>query len=285
MATANPTKGDPTDGGEDDYGSDREEQTLTYEQCRRAVIKYPSNNAALDREFQTAYPSTTLATFSTLIREDKIDAVVKARLLLNVGNHPVLVSVENLGEGRDTEEFDSPMGNTGQERERDRAHGRGAEPPLAQPPADASLAQILLFMQQQQQHAQTQQQIQLATTQQQMQAQKAASDRQIQLLADQLEATRRSTDTNNNKFDVRLKRAKELLSGVLGRMPDDGRSVVKYFETAERFFTLYSIDDDLKCPILNSLLSDKAKQLLHRIPIDAIKTFDACGQICCESLK
>ena len=131
-------------------------------------------------------------------------------------------------------------------------------------------------MQQQIQLATIQQQMEAAraTAQQQMQAQKAASDRQIQLLADQLEATRRSTDTNNNKFDVRLKCAKELLSGVLGRMPDDGRSVVKYFEMAERFFTLYSIDDDLKCPILNSLLSDKAKQLLHRIPIDAIKTFD-----------
>ena len=78
MATANPNKGDPTDGGEDDYGSDREEHILTYEECRRAVIKYPSNNVGLDREFQTAYPSTTLATFSTLNREDKIDAVVKA---------------------------------------------------------------------------------------------------------------------------------------------------------------------------------------------------------------
>ena len=37
---------------------------------------------------------------------------------------------------------------------------------------------------------------------------------------------------------------------------------------------MYSIDEDLKCPILNTLLSDKAKQLLHRIPVADIRTFN-----------
>ena len=64
------------------------------------------------------------------------------------------------------------------------------------------------------------------------------------------------------------------MSGVLGKMPDAAKDVVKFFENAERFFTLYSIDEDLKCPILNSLLSDKAKQLLHRIPVATVQTFE-----------
>ena len=98
----------------------------------------------------------------------------------------------------------------------------------------------------------------------------------IRILADQLQATRQSSITNDAKFDVRFKRAKELVGGVLGKMPDGGRDVLKYmyFESAERFFTMYSIDEDLKCPILNTLLSDKAKQLLHRILVADIRTFN-----------
>ena len=59
--------------------------------------------------------------------------------------------------------------------------------------------------------------------------------------------------------------------------------MVKFFENAERFFALYYIDDDLKCPIITNnsqLLSDKAKQLLHRDPVDAVKTFtDLCTNL------
>ena len=284
MATAKPLAGEP------ELGED--ESDISFDDYRKAVQKYPSDNVRLDKEFRIAYPSTTMATFDQLGRDDKIDAVARARMLLNAGNTAVTMSVEHLLGDHDKDEFESPQLNP--------AHaGEHLLKPIT-PPADASIAQMLLLMQQQQAQQmafmQQQQAQQMAAMQKQMrrgeelaeqraeqqrvaaeqraEEQRAANERQIRILTDQLEATRQSAVTNNVKFDVRFKRAKELVSGALGRMPDAARDLVKFFETAERFFKLYSIDADLQCPLLNTLLSDKAKQLLHRIPVDAIKTFD-----------
>ena len=185
--------------------------------------------------------------------------------MLNVGNQRVTMSVEDLREGRDPDEFASP------------------EP--APTPADASVAQILMFMQQQMradkreaQEARREAEARAEEVRREAEAReerlRRESDEKIRILADQLQATRQSSITNDAKFDVRFKRAKELVGGVLGKMPDGGPGVLKYFESAERFFTMYSIYEDLKCPILNTLLSDKAKQLLHRIPVADIRTFN-----------
>ena len=129
MASAKPPGLGANEDSDEEQKQEHEVGGLTYADYRRAVQKYPSDNVGLDREYRTAYPSTTLLQFSALRREDKIDAVVKARMMLDVGNHPVTMSVEDLREGRDPDEF--------------------ASPDPAPPPADASVAQILMFMQQQ----------------------------------------------------------------------------------------------------------------------------------------
>ena len=95
MATAKP-KGVGASEDSDEERKQEHEEGLVYADYRRAVQKYPSDDVGLDREFQTAYPSTTLSQFSALKREDKIDAVVKARMMLNVGNQRVTMSVEDL---------------------------------------------------------------------------------------------------------------------------------------------------------------------------------------------
>ena len=61
---------------------------------------------------------------------------------------------------------------------------------------------------------------------------------------------------------------------MLGKMPHQPKDTIRWFETVQRLFTLYSIDTDLKCPLVSSLLSDKAKQLLHRLPVDAVRTYE-----------
>ena len=282
---------------DDEQKQEHEVEGLIYADYRRAVQKYPSDNVGLDREYRTAYPSTTLLQFSALRREDKIDAVVKARIMLNVGNQRVTMSVEDLREGRDPDEF--------------------ASPDPAPPPADASVAQILMFMQQQMRADKIEAEARARDARREAEARaedarreaearaeevrreaearaeevrreaeareerlRRESDEKIRILADQLQATRQSCITNDAKFDFRFKRAKELVGGVLGKMPDGGRDVLKYFESAERFFTMYSIDEDLKCPILNTLPSDKDKQLLHRIPVATSARLMTCVLTC-----
>ena len=124
MATAKPPGLGASEDSDEEQKQEHDEEGLVYADYRRAVQKYPSDNVGLDREFQTAYPSTTLSQFSALKREDRIDAVVKARMMLNVGNQHVTMSVEDLREGRDLDEFAS------------------RDP--APPPADTSVAQILI---------------------------------------------------------------------------------------------------------------------------------------------
>ena len=176
----------------DEQGTRGEDQPLTFEACKRAVQKYPSDNKALDREFRTAYPSTTLAEFMELSREDKITAVSEARLLINAGNFPAVMSVEGMRGGRGQDLFSSPHGEAD-----DREHIPKRD--LTPPPADAGLTQVLLYMQQQQriereearreaevarEEARREAEAAREEARRAYEAQKAATDAQIKLLAD-----------------------------------------------------------------------------------------------------
>ena len=212
-----------------------------------------------------AYPTTTLADFSELSREEKVAACARARLLLGRGNVPAETSVEGLIGGGKPDEYSRPEGG-------DREHI--PKPNVTPPPADASMAQILLFMREQQRADREEAQAARAVDKEEARAARAAADAQIRLLADQLAAARHSTADSKSKFDLRFKRAKDMINPMLGPLPEQTKEIVKYFESAQRLFTLYSIDEDLRCPLVSSLLSHKAKQLLHRLPVDAIRTFD-----------
>ena len=151
-------------------GSDGEEN-ISFEDYRRAVQKYPSDNTRLNKEFLVAYPSTTMAAFDQLSREDKINAAARARMLLSAGNKPVTTSVEHLIGDKVGDEFQSP--SIGHEQAEEFV------PKPVMPAADASIAQMLVLMQQQQAQ-------QLTIMQQQMEQQRLASAQQIKLLADEL---------------------------------------------------------------------------------------------------
>ena len=170
---------DPDMENDFELGADAASVTLT--EYRHSVQKYPSNNIALDKEFRVAYPSTSLHDFDSLTREDKIKAVAQARMLLRLGNQPVIMSVENLLEGktqREVWEFGSPRSHASHVRAASHhSDSRGPSPlhnPVA-PPAllatDASIAQVLCFMQQQQHYQQQQQQFQHQQLQMQFQQQ------------------------------------------------------------------------------------------------------------------
>ena len=72
MATAKPPGLGASEDSDEEQKQEHDEEGLVYADYRRAVQKYPSDNVGLDREFQTAYPSTTLSQFSALKLEDKI---------------------------------------------------------------------------------------------------------------------------------------------------------------------------------------------------------------------
>ena len=77
MATAKPPGLGASEDSDEEQKQEHDEEGLVYADYRRAVQEYPSDNVGLDREFQTAYPSTTLSQFSALRREARLTRLLK----------------------------------------------------------------------------------------------------------------------------------------------------------------------------------------------------------------
>src|SRR5260221_11570344 len=58
------------------------------------------------------------------------------------------------------------------------------------------------------------------------------------------------------------------------RMGDDVMEVPMFFENADRHFENNGIDDELRLPLINPYLSEKARRLLTRLARDETDTYD-----------
>ena len=67
-----------------------------------------------------------------------------------------------------------------------------------------------------------------------------------------------------------MKRASEVMRSVLYPFPSDPtKSLPMYFNNIERLFEIHHIDEDLKVPLLNPLLPEKARNaILAHDPAD-----------------
>ena len=96
-------------------------------------------------------------------------------------------------------------------------------------------------------------------------------DRNDQIRADRIEARMTAT---NAKIETRLKRANEIMRGVLYPMSiTDIAEIPIYFESVERLFDMNHIDEDLRVSLITPLLNDKSRRLLFNMTPDDLRTF------------
>ena len=95
--------------------------------------------------------------------------------------------------------------------------------------------------------------------------------------AEQDRADRREFQSkeDNTKMDVRLKRANDIMRGILYHMnAHDPGDIPMYFESVERLFTMNSIEEDLWISLLTPFLDDKSRRLMSCMSANDLSTFD-----------
>ena len=85
----------------------------------------------------------------------------------------------------------------------------------------------------------------------------------------------RSSLARDEKKDVRVKRASDVLRNTVGTMPKHGIDIAVFFYHLERQFELNAIDEDLFLPLLNQLLNDRARNLVARLSSTDASSYDA----------
>ena len=94
---------------------------------------------------------------------------------------------------------------------------------------------------------------------------------------DQERADRRERQTNEDskKIDVRLKRANEVMRGVLYHMnAHDPADLPIYFESIERLFEMNRIDKDLRVSLITPFLDDKSRRLMSNLAVTDLGSFE-----------
>jgi hypothetical protein len=70
---------------------------------------------------------------------------------------------------------------------------------------------------------------------------------------------------SDDKKDVRIKRASDVLRGTVGQMPINPLELPVWLYHLERQFKMNAIGDDIRLPLLNQLLNDNARRLIARL--------------------
>lgn len=94
----------------------------------------------------------------------------------------------------------------------------------------------------------------------------------------EMEARHRTSLDRDNKKELRVKRASDVLSKTVGIFPEDPLSIPTFFHLLERQFVLNAIDEDLFLPLLNQLLTDKARRLVARLSDDEAASYAVLKQ-------
>lgn len=130
------------------------------------------------------------------------------------------------------------------------------------PSADSSMTELLSMMMAMQQASERREQVQ----QERAERQFAAEERRH---AEQMKAAKQADGR-----EFQLKRAGELLKGVLFKMPKESPDIPTYFASVDRLFSINSIADDCKVALLTPYLSDAARNLVSTLPSEDVDTYE-----------
>ena len=70
---------------------------------------------------------------------------------------------------------------------------------------------------------------------------------------------------NDLKRDVRLKKAMDLMKGLIPEQPSDITGILMFFKNIENLFGVYKVDDDLKVTIMTPHLNEKSRRVVLQI--------------------
>ena len=110
--------------------------------------------------------------------------------------------------------------------------------------------------------------------------------REIEMARIEREGTdRRRRDEANNRWEVRLKNAKDALRNVMPFMPPVNEDIPGYFVLVEKTFADLKIAPDLHLTLINSFLTDDARRLLANFPVGHFRTFEEAKEVILRTYK
>ena len=226
---------------------------MDVEEMKKNLRKHGSDNVSLDKEFKKYFPNIETNVLQAMSREERI-----AKLAITKCQRPDPISVDPKP-AISHSDFSALLSHM--QEQSNLASAQYAADRLA---ADERFNHLMLMFMQK---ADADKDAALAT--------QRATDIQIKMLAEQLEKSSNAATHNKTNFDTRLRNAQTIFKNVLSQMPSASKDLIKYFDEVERFFELNKTDDDLKVPLLNQLLSVKAKQLINRLPLEETTDYDS----------
>src|SRR5260221_9512262 len=84
---------------------------------------------------------------------------------------------------------------------------------------------------------------------------------------------------------MKLKRGADVLKGCLYKMSDDTLEIPIFFENADRHFESNNIEDNLRLPLINPYLSDKARRLITRLAKEETDTYEKLKKALMKEFK
>src|SRR5260221_4713508 len=84
---------------------------------------------------------------------------------------------------------------------------------------------------------------------------------------------------------MKLKRGADVLKGCLYKMSDDTLEIPIFFENADRHFESNNIKDNLRLPLINPYVSDKARRLITRLAKEETDTYEKLKKALMKELK
>jgi len=98
-----------------------------------------------------------------------------------------------------------------------------------------------------------------------------SEERMQRILTQQAQQT--AHDHNTLRQETGLNNAIKLCRRMLVKMSNDYSLLMSFFQSCERVFELYNIDEECRVPLAMPLLTDKARLLLTNIPGGGDKKF------------
>ena len=92
-----------------------------------------------------------------------------------------------------------------------------------------------------------------------------------QARADRLEAKSRE---DSSRKDIRLKRAHDVMKGVLYPMPSEANDLTLYFENVDRLFDTNEVGDDLRISLLTPFLTERARRAMLSLSSTDCDTYE-----------
>ena len=104
-------------------------------------------------------------------------------------------------------------------------------------------------------------------------AEVAEAERRHRELRDDARAAREAAEVRNNGREARLKRAADVMKGCLYKFPSEALEIPVWVEHCTRTFEANHIAEDLRLALVNPYLSDRARRVVTKLPVEATNTY------------